>query len=52
MFSSLRKSPSLILKLKDLLSVEFDMKDLGAAHKILGMEIYKGRDQNKFFLSQ
>ncbi|XP_038896314.1 secreted RxLR effector protein 161-like [Benincasa hispida] len=28
------------------------MKDLGAAQKIMGMEIYRDRDKNKLFLSQ
>ena len=46
------KSKSDIQKLKDLLSAEFDMKDLGAAKKILGMEIYKEREKKKLFLSQ
>ena len=34
-------------KLKFLLSREFDMKDLGAAKKILGMEIRRDRDAKK-----
>ncbi|KAJ4723712.1 Retrovirus-related Pol polyprotein from transposon TNT 1-94 [Melia azedarach] len=41
-----------VQKLKDLLSVEFEMKDLGVARKILGMEIYRDRSKNKLFLSQ
>ncbi|KAG7558728.1 Integrase catalytic core [Arabidopsis thaliana x Arabidopsis arenosa] len=41
-----------IQRLKDLLSAEFEMKDLGAAKKILGMEILRDRSQNKLFLSQ
>ncbi|KAL6181625.1 hypothetical protein ACLB2K_048276 [Fragaria x ananassa] len=41
-----------IQKLKGLLSAEFEMKDLGAARKILGMEIYRDRSQKKLFLSQ
>jgi transposase InsO family protein len=41
-----------IQKLKDRLSAEFEMKDLGAARKILGMEIYRDRNQKKLFLSQ
>ncbi|KAJ4721050.1 Retrovirus-related Pol polyprotein from transposon TNT 1-94 [Melia azedarach] len=41
-----------VQKLKDLLSVEFEMKDLGAARKILGMEIYRDRSKKKLFLSQ
>ena len=39
-------------KLKILLSKEFDMKDLGAAKKILGMEIHRDRDANRLWLSQ
>ena len=34
------KSKQEIVKLKSLLSSEFDMKDLGAAKKILGIEIH------------
>jgi hypothetical protein len=34
-------------KLKVLLSKEFDMKDLGATKKILGMEIRRDRDAKK-----
>ncbi|KAJ4715440.1 Retrovirus-related Pol polyprotein from transposon TNT 1-94 [Melia azedarach] len=41
-----------VQKLKDLLSVEFEMKDLGAARKILGMEIYRDRSKKKLFVSQ
>ncbi|KAJ4714183.1 Retrovirus-related Pol polyprotein from transposon TNT 1-94 [Melia azedarach] len=41
-----------VQKLMDLLSVEFEMKDLGAARKILGMEIYRDRSKKKLFLSQ
>ncbi|KAJ4721544.1 Retrovirus-related Pol polyprotein from transposon TNT 1-94 [Melia azedarach] len=41
-----------VQKLKDLLSVEFEMKDLGVARKILGMEIYRERSKKKLFLSQ
>uniref|UniRef100_A0A3Q7HRQ0 Reverse transcriptase Ty1/copia-type domain-containing protein n=1 Tax=Solanum lycopersicum TaxID=4081 RepID=A0A3Q7HRQ0_SOLLC len=41
-----------IQKLKGLLSAEFEMKDLGAARKILGMEIIKDRERRKLFLSQ
>ena len=46
------KDKSDIQKLKGLLSAEFEMKDLGAAKKILGMEIYRDRSQNKLFVSQ
>uniref|UniRef100_A0A3Q7HDS8 Reverse transcriptase Ty1/copia-type domain-containing protein n=1 Tax=Solanum lycopersicum TaxID=4081 RepID=A0A3Q7HDS8_SOLLC len=41
-----------IQKLKGLLSAEFEMKDLGAARKILGMEIIRDRERRKLFLSQ
>ena len=41
-----------IQKLKGLLSPKFEMKDLGATQKILGMEIYRDRVQKKLFLSQ
>jgi hypothetical protein len=39
-------------KLKVLLSREFDIKDLGAAKKILGMEIRRDRDAKRLWLSQ
>uniref|UniRef100_A0A3Q7HN12 Reverse transcriptase Ty1/copia-type domain-containing protein n=1 Tax=Solanum lycopersicum TaxID=4081 RepID=A0A3Q7HN12_SOLLC len=41
-----------IQKLKGLLSAEFEMKDLGTARKILGMEIIRDRERRKLFLSQ
>ncbi|KAK4411836.1 Retrovirus-related Pol polyprotein from transposon TNT 1-94 [Sesamum angolense] len=41
-----------VLTLKALLSQEFDMKDLGAATKILGMEIHRDRGSRKLWLSQ
>ncbi|XP_065860062.1 uncharacterized protein [Euphorbia lathyris] len=41
-----------IQKLKGLLNAEFKMKDLGAARKILGIEIYRDRSKRKLFLSQ
>ncbi|KAL0460800.1 UNVERIFIED_CONTAM: Retrovirus-related Pol polyprotein from transposon TNT 1-94 [Sesamum latifolium] len=41
-----------ILALKALLSQEFEMKDLGAATKILGMEIHRDRGSRKLWLSQ
>ncbi|KAH9767170.1 hypothetical protein KPL71_011175 [Citrus sinensis] len=41
-----------ISHLKDLLSSEFDMKDLGAARKILGMEIIRDRRRKLMFLTQ
>ena len=39
-------------KLNVLLSREFDMKGLGAAKKIFGMEIHKDRDAKRLWLSQ
>jgi len=42
----------LINKLKSQLSREFEMKDLGAAKKILGMEIQRDRKAGKLYLSQ
>ncbi|KAL0401508.1 UNVERIFIED_CONTAM: Retrovirus-related Pol polyprotein from transposon TNT 1-94 [Sesamum latifolium] len=41
-----------VLGLKALLSQERDMKDLGAAIKILGMEIHRDRGSRKLWLSQ
>jgi len=41
-----------IKKLKSLLSDEFEIKDLGAAKKILGMEIHRDRKAGKLYLSQ
>jgi hypothetical protein len=46
------KSKKQITALKAQLSSEFDMKDLGAAKKILGMEISRDRDSGLLFLSQ
>ena len=46
------KSMSEFIKLKILLSREFDMKDLGAAKKILGMEIRRERVIGRLWLSQ
>jgi len=41
-----------IRKLKTQLSNEFEMKELGATKKILGMEIRRDRQAGKLFLSQ
>ncbi|KAK4409354.1 Retrovirus-related Pol polyprotein from transposon TNT 1-94 [Sesamum angolense] len=41
-----------VLTLKALLSQEFEMKDVGATTKILGMEIHKDRGSRKLWLSQ
>ena len=46
------KSMIEVNKLKSLLSKEFNMKDLGAAKKILGMEIHKDRASRRLWLSQ
>ena len=39
-------------KLKEQFSKEFDMKDLGEARKILGMEIFRDRTNGFLYLSQ
>jgi hypothetical protein len=46
------RSMKKVNKLKALLSKEFDMKDLGAAKQVLGMEICRDRDARKLGLSQ
>ena len=46
------KSMCEVDRLKVLLCKEFDMKDLGIAKKILGMEIHKDRESRKLWLSQ
>ena len=46
------KSKVDIANLKGQLSSEFEMKDLGAAKKILGMEISRDRKSGLLFLSQ
>ena len=46
------KSKKEITTLKKLLSSEFEMKDLGAAKKILGMEITRDKNSSLLFLSQ
>ena len=46
------KSMEEINRLKAQLSRTFDMKDLGAAKHILGMEIHKDRKNGKLWLSQ
>ena len=40
------------MRLKSLLHKEFEMKDLGADKKILGMEIHRDRETRKLWLSQ
>eukprot|EP00253_Pinus_taeda_P025925 PITA_25925 len=46
------KSMEEINRLKAQLSMTFDMKDLGAAKHILGMEIHRDRKNGKLWLSQ
>jgi len=46
------KSRSAIDKLKKDLSFEFEMKDLGEAKKVLGMEIERDRRSGKVSLTQ
>jgi len=46
------KNIDLIQELKDTLKSEFEMKDLGPAGKILGMEIQRDRTSGKLFLNQ
>ena len=46
------KNMSDVLILKKRLSEEFEMKDLGPAKKILGMEIRRDRQAGKLYLSQ
>jgi len=46
------KDKSLINKLKSQLNEEFEMKDLGAVKKILGMEIRRDRKAGTLYLSQ
>ena len=46
------KNRAEINKLKQLLNSEFEMKDLGAAKKILGMEIWRDRDAGLLYVSQ
>lgn len=41
-----------VQKLKELLSSEFEMKDLGPAKRILGMDIYRDREKGILTLSQ
>ena len=46
------KDKGKLRKVKTQLSEEFEMKDLGPAKKILGMEILKDRKASKLYLSQ
>ena len=45
------KSMSKVLALKQLLSTEFDMKDLGEAKKILGISIIRDRTNESLVMS-
>ena len=47
----LAKDQSEVNKLKAQLSSEFEMKDLGQAKKILGMEIRRDRRAGKLWLT-
>ena len=46
------KSMQEINRLKSQLSAIFEMKDLGAVKKILGIEIHMDKESRKLFLSQ
>jgi hypothetical protein len=46
------KSMCEVNRLKSLLHKDFEMKDLGAAKKILGMEIRRNKEARKLWLSQ
>ncbi|KAG8473612.1 hypothetical protein CXB51_036051 [Gossypium anomalum] len=46
------KDKGKIRKVKDQLSEEFEMKDLGPTKKILGIEILRDRKSSKLYLSQ
>ena len=46
------RSMKAVKGLKRALSDEFEMKDMGLALKILGIEIYRNRSEEKLYLSQ
>jgi hypothetical protein len=46
------KSGSAIDETKAMLKSEFEMKDLGAARRLLGMDICRDRSWSRFWLSQ
>ena len=46
------KNSAAIDRLKNQLSSEFEMKDLGEVRRILGMEIERDRKKGKFTLTQ
>ena len=41
-----------IVKLKEKLNGEFEMKDLGPAKRVFGIDILRNRDKDELFLSQ
>ena len=41
-----------ILNLRNLLSAEFEMKDLGPTKRILGMGLFRGKERGKLTISQ
>lgn len=41
-----------VVEIKRLLRAEFDMKELGPARRILGMEIHKNRSSRKLMVTQ
>jgi hypothetical protein len=47
-----RKSRSVFEETKAMLKSEFEMKDLGAARRLLGMNICRDRSQGRLWLSQ
>ncbi|CAA7059282.1 unnamed protein product [Microthlaspi erraticum] len=46
------KSMSEVNKLKEVMSLEFEMKDMGAASRILGIDIKRNREEGTLTLSQ
>lgn len=46
------KSKNKVERLKKVLNIEFEMKDLGPVGKILGMKIKRNRADSGVFLSQ
>ena len=46
------KSRSAVDEVKAMLKSEFEMKDLGAAKRLLGMDIRRDRSQGRLWLSQ
>ena len=46
------KNRANIVKLKSDLNSEFDMKDMGSASKILGIEVIRDRERGTLFLAQ